>query len=270
VGGNSIQTVRIEIADESAMAANVPERKQVAVCSRSTKLRDVDTGVVLSVNIAEDAQPTPAREGWTGIGKHPCAGPVRVAAPGPKGIGGSGLSGDVVYTKEYHGGDDQAVYAYAREDLDWWAQELGRDLPGGLFGENLTVQGLDLTGALVGERWRVGAEVVLEVTCPRVPCQTFAFRMGEPHWVKRFTERGATGAYLRVLQPGEVRAGDRIEVLTRPGHAVTMGFYFHALMTQPGRYAELVAPAGAALPLEARELLAEDAQVLGVVERGQL
>jgi len=215
---------------------------------------------VLSVNIAEKAQATATREGWTGIGKHPYAGPVQVAAPGPKGIGGSGLRGDVICTREDHGGDDQAVYAYAREDLDWWAAQLGRDLPAGLFGENLTVQGLDLTGALVGERWRVGSGgLILEVTRPRVPCQTFALRMGEPQWVKRFTERGASGAYLRVIEPGPVQAGDQISVVTRPTHTVTMGFYFHALMFERSRFVELVAPAGDALPLETRKLLAEDA-----------
>ena len=216
--------------------------------------------MVVSVNIAATAQlgvgknPEP-----TGIGKESTADPVWVAAPGPKGVGGSGLSGDVICDLHFHGGDDQAVYAYAREDLDWWAAELGRELPGGMFGENLTTQGLDLTGALVGERWRVGSQLVLEVSCPRVPCMTFAGKVGEAHWIKRFTEHGATGAYLRVLEPGEVREGDRIEVIDRPQHLVTMGFYFRALMSDRRNFAQLVSPAGAALPLEVRELLAQDA-----------
>jgi MOSC domain-containing protein YiiM len=108
------------------------------------------------------------------------------------------------------------VYAYAREDLDWWQRERGYELPPGRFGENLTTQGLDLTNTLVGERWRIGGTVVLPATSPRIPCATFAHRMGEPKWVKRFAARGATGTYLRVVVPGEIKAGDRIEVI-RPG-----------------------------------------------------
>jgi MOSC domain-containing protein YiiM len=219
----------------------------------------MDIGEVLSVNVAAEAGPVGPAGEISGIGKRPFAGPVRVAAPGLKGVGASGLAGDVVYDLRHHGGDDQAVYAYAREDLDWWSGELGREVPYGLFGENLTTRGLDLTGALVGERWRVGPEVVLQVSSPRVPCMTFAGKVGEPHWIKRFTQHGATGAYLRVLEPGSVRAGDRIEVLSRPGHTVTVGFFFRALMNQRSRYLELVAPAGDALPLETRKLLAEHA-----------
>jgi MOSC domain-containing protein YiiM len=209
-------------------------------------------GELLSVNIAAAPGPTTQYEGRTGINKAPFPGPVRVEAPGAPGVGGSGLVGDVICTLKFHGGDDQAVYAYAREDLDWWSAELARDLPGGLFGENLTTRGLDLTNALVGERWRIGDEVVLEVTSPRVPCLTFAEQMGEPHWIKRFTAHGATGAYLRVLEPGRIQAGDRIEVFSRPDHQVTMGFYFQARMRQRARFAELVAPAGDALPLKVR------------------
>jgi len=92
--------------------------------------------------------------------------------------------------------------------------------------------GLDLTGTLVGERWRIGGSVVLQATSPRIPCATFAHRMGEPKWVKRFTARGATGTYLRVVVPGEIRAGDRIEVTRRPGHTVTIGRSFRALTTE--------------------------------------
>ena len=101
-----------------------------------------------------------------------------------------------------HGGTDQAVYAYAREDLDHWQAELGRPLTNGVFGENLTTSGLDVNGALVGERWQVGDDCVLEVTSPRIPCRTFAGWLEEQLWVKRFTQRGAPGAYLRVIVPG--------------------------------------------------------------------
>lgn len=116
----------------------------------------------------------------------------------------------------------QPGYAVAREELDWWGGELSRDLPNGLFGENLTTTGLDVDGALIGERWRIGEEVVLEVCGPRIPCQTFAVRMGEPHWVKRFTERGRTSAYLAVIQPGTIRPGDPVVVAARPDHGITV------------------------------------------------
>ncbi|BFO14604.1 hypothetical protein SHKM778_09920 [Streptomyces sp. KM77-8] len=107
----------------------------------------------------------------------------------------------------HHGGDDQAVYAMAREDLDAWERTLGRPLTNGVFGENLTTEGIDVSGALIGEHWAVGPEVVLEVTSGRIPCRTFQGHLGERGWVKRFTERGAPGAYFRVVRPGEIRAG---------------------------------------------------------------
>jgi MOSC domain-containing protein YiiM len=209
------------------------------------------TGTVLSVNIATHAQPTNAKSQHTGIGKQPVTHPVRIDAPGPA-KGRSGMAGDTICDVRHHGGDDQAVYAYAREDLDWWQEHLGRPLPGGMFGENLTTVGLDLNDTLVGERWRIGDEVVLEAACPRIPCDVFAEKMGEPRWIKRFTEHGASGVYLRVIVPGTVRAGDRITVEHRPAHAVTLGLFFRALTTQSERLGELLA-AGDALPLETRE-----------------
>ncbi|MFJ6655062.1 MOSC domain-containing protein [Streptomyces sp. NPDC091377] len=189
---------------------------------------------LLSVNLGQArAVPyTDHPEGVTGIDKRPVAGPVRVAAPGPKGIGGSGLTGDAVCSLKHHGGDDQAVYAMAREDLDAWELDLGRALPDGSFGENLTTEGLDVSGALIGERWRIGAEVVLEVTSGRIPCRTFQGHLGEERWVRRFTERGAPGAYLRVIEPGEIRAGDAVEIVRRPEHGVTVAMEFRAKTTR--------------------------------------
>jgi len=118
------------------------------------------SGVLLSVNLATETMPTPHDTGRTGIGKHPVSWPVSVSDPRPKRRGHprpNGLAGDIVCTTEHHGGTDQAVYAYAREDLDWWERELGYELPAGRFGENLTTHGLDLTNTLVGERWRISA-----------------------------------------------------------------------------------------------------------------
>ncbi|CAL9547748.1 MOSC domain-containing protein [Streptomyces levis] len=203
---------------------------------------------LLSVNLgrAKAVPYTDNPEGVTGIDKRPVTGPVRVAAPGPKGIGGSGLAGDAVCKLQHHGGDDQAVYAMAREDLDAWERELGRTLADGAFGENLTTAGLDVSGARIGERWRIGPEVVLEVTCGRIPCRTFQGHLGEKGWVKRFTQRGAPGAYLRVIEPGEIRAGDAIEVVHRPGHDVTVALQFRAVTTERTLLPRLLA-AGEAL-----------------------
>ncbi|WP_031225027.1 MOSC domain-containing protein [Streptomyces roseochromogenus] len=216
---------------------------------------------LLSVNLGRP-QPvayTDQRDGVTGIDKRPAGGPVRVTAPGPKGVGASGLAGDAVCDLRHHGGDDQAVYAYAREDLDDWERETGRSLANGSFGENLTTDGLDLSGALIGERWRIGAEVVLEVTSGRIPCRTFQGHLGERGWVKRFTQKGATGAYLRVIEPGELRAGDPIEIVHRPDHGVTVAMQFRAVTTERELLPRLLA-AGEALHAEtlakAREYVA--------------
>ncbi|MET9831290.1 MOSC domain-containing protein [Streptomyces sp. NPDC006385] len=203
---------------------------------------------LLSVNLGRRTYVpyTDHPEGVTGIDKRPVAGPVRVAAPGPKGIGASGVAGDDVCSTRYHGGDDQAVYAVAREDLDDWERELGRPLANGGFGENLTTEGVDVSGALIGERWRIGSEVVLEVTSGRIPCATFQGHVGEKRWVKRFTAKGAPGAYLRVIEPGEVQAGDAIDVVHRPDHEVTVALQFRAVTTERTLLPRLLA-AGEAL-----------------------
>ncbi|UQI43139.1 MOSC domain-containing protein [Streptomyces sp. HU2014] len=210
---------------------------------------------LLSVNVGRDT--TDELTGFTpglrtGIDKRPVAGPVAVAAPGPRGVGGSGLAGDTITHLHLHGGDDQAVYAYAREDLDRWQRELGRALPDGTFGENFTTQGIDVSGALVGERWRVGPELVLEVTSPRIPCRMFADWLGEQGWMKRFTQAAVPGAYLRVITPGEVRAGDPVTVVHRPAHSVTVSFLFRASTTERTLLPDVLA-AGDALPEATRE-----------------
>lgn len=181
-----------------------------------------------SLNVGR-SEPNPVKKSIpTGIGKRPVD-EAEVRAPGPKQGGlGSGLVGDFVGDQRHHGGDFQALYAYAREELDAWQERLGRELPDGMFGENLTTVGLDVDGALVGERWRVGDEVVLEVAGPRIPCSTFASRMGEKGWVKRFTEVGNTGAYLSVVEPGTIRRGDAVQVLARPDHDVDVRVAFRA------------------------------------------
>jgi MOSC domain-containing protein YiiM len=189
--------------------------------------------MVDSVNLGRP-RPNPHKEiGWTGIGKQSTDGPVEVRAPGPKTIGlGSGLVGDFIGDGKHHGGDDQAVYAFQREDLDEWERRLGRELPNGFFGENLTTIGLDINNARIGERWRIGDEVVLQVTAPRIPCATFRGWMGEKGWAKIFTAAGRPGAYLKVITPGAIRAGDSIEVINRPDHDVTVTLLFKATTTE--------------------------------------
>lgn len=188
---------------------------------------------VLTVNAAE--LPVDLGELRTGIGKRPNDGPMAVRAPGPMQGGlGSGVVGDSVCNPRHHGGDDQAVYAYAREDLDGWQSQLGRELTNGMFGENITTSGVDITNCLVGERWSIGSDgLVLEATSPRTPCRTFATWLGIPGWIKTFTAAALPGAYFRVISPGTVSAGDRIEVIERPAHSVTIGTVFRALMLEP-------------------------------------
>ncbi|MFF5918077.1 MOSC domain-containing protein [Streptomyces flavochromogenes] len=190
---------------------------------------------LLSVNVgrAKAVDYTEAAAGLTAIDKRPVEGPVRIEAPGAPGVGRSGLAGDTVCDLRFHGGDDRAAYAFAREDLDRWERELGRPLANGSFGENLTTQGLDVNGALIGERWRIGEEVVLEVTGGRIPCRTFAGFLEEKGWVKRFTQSDAgPGALLRVIVPGEIRAGDPITVVHRPDHGITVALLHRAATTE--------------------------------------
>lgn len=169
---------------------------------------------ILSVNVGRSVDAAWAGGlGRTAIDKRAVAHRVAVLA--------NGLAGDERADSEHHGSSDQAVYSYAREDYDWWAGELGRPLRDGQFGENLTTSGIDLSRALVGERWRVGS-ALLEVTKPRTPCVVFRNWMDEPGWVKRFTREGRTGAYLRVVETGELGPGDEVEVVSRPEVGVSM------------------------------------------------
>ena len=169
---------------------------------------------VISVNRGKEADLLIGRRpGRSAIDKRPVAGPVAV--------GPLGLDGDECADTVNHGGVEQALYAYAREDLDWWTEQLGRELRDGSFGENLTTAGVSVTTALIGEIWQVGTAVV-QVTSPRIPCVTFQSWLDEPHWVKRFAAAGRVGAYLRVLSEGSVQAGDELSVLSRQEQGVTV------------------------------------------------
>jgi MOSC domain-containing protein YiiM len=189
--------------------------------------------ILESVNLGRP-QPNPYKTTKaTGIGKQPVAGPVHVRDPGPRTTGlGSGLVGDFIGDGKHHGGTDQAVYAFQREDLDRWGRRLDRTLPNGFFGENLTTSGIDVNDARIGERWRIGPEVELQVTAPRIPCSKFRGWVGEQGWVKVFTAEGRPGAYLRVVVPGWIGVSDPIEVTYVPQHEVTVAMVFRAETTE--------------------------------------
>jgi MOSC domain-containing protein YiiM len=192
---------------------------------------------VQSVNVARvRTNPDPnGMSNVTGIDKVAVTEAVMVRAPGPMHGGvGSGLVGDFIGNQKLHGGDDQAVYVYAREDLDAWEARLERPLANGNFGENLTTVGVDPNALLIGERWRVGTDgLVLEVSTPRTPCRTFQAFLNLSHWMKTFIQAGKPGAYLRVISPGTVRAGDAIAVDYRPDHDVTIDMVFRARFSEP-------------------------------------
>jgi MOSC domain-containing protein YiiM len=193
---------------------------------------------VTAVCVVHTLRPEPTNPGGrTAIDKR--------AVPGPVEVGPLGVAGDRQLDTRHHGGLEQAVYAYADEDAAWWVAELGREVPPGLFGENLRTSGVDITDAEIGERWRIGGPggLLVQVTAPRIPCATFQRRMSEQHWVKRFTDHGAPGAYVAVVEPGAVSAGADLVVESRPGHGVTIGDAF--LRPEPDVMRRLLAAEGA-------------------------
>ncbi|MHB8632331.1 MAG: MOSC domain-containing protein [Candidatus Limnocylindria bacterium] len=175
---------------------------------------DMQGGRIASVNVG---RPREVRLGdrvvRTSIWKDPVAGRAAVS--------GVNVTGDDQSDRRVHGGESRAVYAYAREDLDWWADRLGRPLASGTFGENLTTEGVDVSGARVGERWRAGS-ALLEVTRPRLPCYKLEIRMDRTGFIAEFIDGGRPGAYLRIVEEGEVAAGDTVRVVSRPEVAPTM------------------------------------------------
>lgn len=172
-------------------------------------------GRVLSVNVGR-----PRVIEWLGeraatsIWKSPVNGRVAVR--------GVNIEGDDQADRRAHGGTDKAIYSYAREDQEWWEQRLGRSIDAGGFGENLTLRGVDVTGAVIGERWAIGS-VVLEVAQPRIPCWKLGARMGDPAFQQMFADGGKPGAYLRIVQEGEIGPGDQVRIAGRPSHGVTIG-----------------------------------------------
>jgi MOSC domain-containing protein YiiM len=175
------------------------------------------------VNLAElrELRVLDGRMVRTGLFKEPVAGSV-LARP-------EGLEGDAIGDPSVHGGEDKAVYAYSVNDVDWWRAELGRELEEGFFGQNLTVEGMDASAAVVGERWLIGG-AELEVAGPRLPCFKLAARVGDRGFERRFGKAARPGAYLRVLGEGELAPGDRVEVRQRPEHGVTVAMVSRAVL----------------------------------------
>ena len=195
---------------------------------------------LVSVNVGRPTEVAwHARTVSTAIRKAPVAGPVRAQ--------GVNLVGDAQADRKAHGGADKALYAYATEDLAWWNGQLGLDFVPGSMGENLTTAGLDLSEAVVGERWQVGG-VLLQVTQPRIPCYKLGIRLGDDQFPERFAKARRHGVYLRILAEGELQAGDEIEVVERPAHglqAVEVAHIFYDQRHRAGEFlcvAELAAP----------------------------
>jgi MOSC domain-containing protein YiiM len=195
---------------------------------------------LVAVNVVYAIRPGAGRE--TAIDKRPVTGPVELAE--------LGLAGDTQCDRRSHGGPDKAVYTYSVEDSAWWAAELGRAIPPGTFGENLSIAGLDHRRALIGERWRIGGEVVVEVRMPRTPCDNLSLRMGMRDFHRRFSASRRVGAYLRVVQPGTIAAGDVVTVVRRPRHGVAIADWI-----------------GRRDPEHARRLLASGIDLADVVRR---
>jgi len=186
---------------------------------------------VVSVNVGRPALlRTGRRVVHSAIGKTPVSGPVAAR--------GVNLEGDEQADKRHHGGPDQAVYAYASEDAAFWSAELGRELPPAMFGENLTLAGVDVSGARIGERWRIGT-AELRVAGPRIPCFKLEARIGVPGFQRRFLNAGRPGAYLAIVGEGELQAGDAVEIVHRPDHAVSVALVIEAMLLDRTRLGEL-------------------------------
>lgn len=174
----------------------------------------IGIGTVLSVNVGTPREfDYRGRVARSAIWKTPVAG--RNAARGVN------LAGDDQADRGAHGGPDKAIYAYAAEDTRWWEKEIGRPLEFGEFGENLTTEGIDVNGALVGERWTIGT-AILEVSEPRMPCWRLGVRMNDSLFLRRFTEAMRPGAYLRIVSEGDLAAGDEIRVVEKPATDLTV------------------------------------------------
>jgi MOSC domain-containing protein YiiM len=181
----------------------------------------IASGKVLAINIATQSKSQTWTESGnrTGIDKQPVEGLIL--------FGNDSVAGDNVVDRKHHGGYDKAVYAYAQEDAEWWEEKIGRAITPGMFGENLTTSGIDVSGAIIGERWQIG-DLILEVSEPRIPCRVFAGFWDRPTLIKEFTEANRPGAYLRIIEEAMVQSGNSVEVISRPNHGITIADVYAA------------------------------------------
>ena len=170
--------------------------------------------IIISVNLGQER--TLQRKGrveQTGIFKFPTNEAVKITK--------LGLEGDVIVSKKDHGGPDQAVYVYGAADYEWWSKELGREIAPGTFGENLTISELESAHFNVGDYLHLG-EVTLQVSAPRIPCGTFAARMDDSQWVKRFRHAERPGLYCRVIREGFVKTGEIVSMENYTGETISI------------------------------------------------
>ncbi len=194
--------------------------------------KESNTPKLLSINLATSSQEQRWTESGnrTGIDKRPTSLQVFLSS--------AGVEGDHVVDRKNHGGIHKAVYAYAREDALWWEEKIGEVISYGRFGENLTTKGVDITDAIIGERWRIGG-VVLEVSEPRIPCRIFSGFWNRKTLIKEFTEANRSGTYLRVITEGTIEAGMDIEIVSKPSHGITVGDIFEAISGSREKIAEI-------------------------------
>jgi MOSC domain-containing protein YiiM len=198
------------------------------------------TITLCSLNLGALERLTPERSVTSGIRKHPVAGPVLVDT--------EGLVGDAIGNRKHHGGPEQALYLYSAADYAWWSAELGRECEPGLFGENLTLDAW-WPAPRIGDRVQFG-DVVLELSAPRIPCNTLATRMGDPQFVRRFARAVRPGAYVRVLQTGVLEAGMTGTVTRGESSWPSIDDLFRLWHETPRDKAALMAATGA--PIESR------------------
>ena len=192
----------------------------------------ISPGKVLSINIARESH----AQSWTESGNR--TGINKIGVEGLIQFGEDGVAGDNVVDRVHHGGYHKAVYAYAREDACWWEEKIGKTIAPGQFGENLTTEGIDVTGAVIGEQWRIG-NLLLEVAEPRIPCRIFSGFWDRPTLIKEFTEANRPGAYLRIIEEAMIERGSGIEVVSKPNHGITIGDIFAAKSGERGRIKEI-------------------------------
>ena len=181
----------------------------------------ITAGKVLAINIASQSK----AQNWTESGNR--TGIDKQSVEGLILFGNDGVAGDNVVDRKHHGGYDKAVYAYASEDAQWWEAKIGRKITSGMFGENLTTLGIDVSGAVIGERWKIG-DLILEVSEPRIPCRVFAGFWDRPNLIKEFTDANRPGAYLRIIEEAMIESGISIQVISRPDHGITIADVFAA------------------------------------------